>query len=124
MLESRFQSMAAQGSLQKGCVCGNSDLDEFSPGYLHCSRCETLVTRRDFDASISLVTDDTHDLYGHDYWYALQQRMGYPTIEARARQDLPERCVHWLRTLLKYKRPQGKLLELGCAHGGFVALAK
>jgi 2-polyprenyl-3-methyl-5-hydroxy-6-metoxy-1,4-benzoquinol methylase len=110
--------------LKKVCICGNADLGEFSPGYLRCTRCETLVARRDFDRSISYVTDDATDLYGREYWYSHQREMGYPDIETRARQDLPERCVHWLATLLKYKRPPAKLLELGCAHGGFVALAR
>src|SRR5208282_3199869 len=30
----------------------------------------------------------------------------------------------WLRTLLKYKTPPGRVLELGSAHGGFVALLR
>ncbi|MGQ9532551.1 MAG: class I SAM-dependent methyltransferase, partial [Desulfotomaculales bacterium] len=42
----------------------------------------------------------------------------------RARTDLPERCLYWLRTLLKYKLPPGRVLELGCGHGGFVALLR
>jgi SAM-dependent methyltransferase len=30
--------------------------------------------------------------------------------------------VHWLRAVLKYKLPPARTLELGAAHGGFVAL--
>src|ERR1051325_8281246 len=108
----------------KRCVCGNTVLREFSPDYFHCPRCETLIARRDFDASISLVTEDEDGLYGRDYWYSQQHDLGFPDIETRVRQDLPERCLHWLAALLKYKAPPGKLLELGCAHGGFVALAR
>jgi SAM-dependent methyltransferase len=42
----------------------------------------------------------------------------------RCRQDLSGRCVHWLRTLLAYRLPPGAVLELGCGHGGLVALAR
>src|SRR6516164_1327505 len=90
-------------SLRKQCVCGNVDLVDFSPAYLHCSKCQTLIARRYFDASISRVDDDAKDLYGREYWYSHQREMGYPDIEIRAQRDLPERCVHWLHTLLKYK---------------------
>ena len=30
--------------------------------------------------------------------------------------------MHWLQTLVKFKRPPAETIELGCAHGGFVAL--
>ncbi len=50
--------------------------------------------------------------------------MGITNIELRARTDLPERCLHWLKTLLRYRQPPASVLELGCAHGGFVALAR
>jgi SAM-dependent methyltransferase len=45
-------------------------------------------------------------------------------LYGRARQDLTERCVYWLKTLLKYKRPPGRVLELGAAYGAFVGLLK
>jgi SAM-dependent methyltransferase len=115
---------APSQSPERRCVCGNPDLQSFSPDYLRCPRCETLVLRHSFDSSISLVAEDESGLYGHDYWYSHQRDLGYPNIEARIRLDLPERCSHWLATLLKYKAPPGTFLELGCAHGGFVALAK
>ncbi|MGC2063330.1 MAG: methyltransferase domain-containing protein [Thermodesulfovibrionales bacterium] len=40
------------------------------------------------------------------------------------RNDLPERCLYWVRTLLEYKLPPAKVLELGSAHGGFVAMLR
>jgi 2-polyprenyl-3-methyl-5-hydroxy-6-metoxy-1,4-benzoquinol methylase len=40
----------------------------------------------------------------------------------RARLDLPERCTHWLSHLLARRLPPARVLELGCAHGGYVAL--
>src|SRR5216683_723919 len=101
----------------KVCVCGNADLQKYSPGYFRCTNCETLIAGRPFDASIASVGEDDTGLYGHEYWYSHQAGYGFPNIESRARQDLADRCVYWLRTLLKFKKPPGKILELGCAHG-------
>jgi len=71
------------------------------------------------------VRHDEKDFYGKNYWLSHQKDdLGYPDIYDRARSDLPERCVHWLRTVLKYKIPPARTLELGCAHGGFVALLR
>lgn len=94
------------------CWCGQSALEPFLEDYMLCPACGTLVSRaRDAQR------------YDRDYWYAHQEAdLGQPTIEARAREDLPERCVYWLRHFLRTCLPPGKVLELGCAHGGFTAL--
>jgi glycosyltransferase involved in cell wall biosynthesis/SAM-dependent methyltransferase len=77
-----------------------------------CSACGTLVSR---------LEDGEH--YGRDYWYGHQEAdLGQPSIEVRARRDLPERCVAWLQFFLRACLPPGEVLELGCAHGGFTAL--
>jgi glycosyltransferase involved in cell wall biosynthesis/SAM-dependent methyltransferase len=77
-----------------------------------CPACGTLVSRQ-----------EDGERYGRDYWYDHQTAdLGHPSIEARARQDLPERCVGWLRFLLSACLPPGGVMELGCAHGGFTAL--
>jgi len=107
---------------EKICVCGNRDLQEYSPTYLRCAYCDTLIVSRPFDASITNVAEDDTGLYGREYWYSHQAEYGFPNIEIRARQDLADRCVYWLQKLLKYKRPPGKVLELGSSHGAFLAL--
>ena len=105
------------------CWCGNDQLDDFSPGYLKCPRCETLIAMEMPAGDVTAVESDEAGLYGKDYWFSHQEdHIGYPNIVARSRTDLPERCVHWLRTVLKYKLPPGRTLELGAAHGGFVAM--
>ena len=107
------------------CWCGNTDLQVFSPDYLRCSQCETLVLRCMPARDVTRVRDDKTDLYGRDYHLKhLPEDFGYPDLATRVRTDLPERCLHWFRTLLKYKVPPGKALELGSAHGAFVALLR
>jgi 2-polyprenyl-3-methyl-5-hydroxy-6-metoxy-1,4-benzoquinol methylase len=69
------------------------------------------------------VKDDAKDFYGREYWFSHQtEDYHHPDIFQRARWDLPERSLFWLKTLFKYKVPPGKALELGSAHGGFVAM--
>lgn len=107
------------------CWCGNADLLGFSPGYRRCPACETLVSTRMPGPEIARVTDESRDLYGRDYWFSHQEAtLGLPNILARSRSDLPERCLHWLRAILRYRRPPGRVLELGSGHGGFVALLR
>ena len=70
------------------------------------------------------VADADTDLYGKNYYQKhLSEKYGYPDFATRVRTDLPERCLYWLRTLLKYKIPPARVLELGSAHGGFVAMS-
>jgi 2-polyprenyl-3-methyl-5-hydroxy-6-metoxy-1,4-benzoquinol methylase len=62
-------------------------------------------------------------LYDKDYWLGRQtEHHGLPDIGERARLDLPERCTHWLGRLLTLRLPPARVLEVGCAHGGYVAL--
>lgn len=107
------------------CWCGNTDLVTFSPNYLKCLACETLVAAQMPGPEIAQVLDDERDFYGHEYWFSHQERdLGLPTILARSRTDLPERCLYWLWTVLKYKLPSARVLELGSGHGGFVAMLR
>ncbi len=107
------------------CWCGNTKLEPFSPEYLLCSICHTLTLKQRADFNINQVTDDQSELYGKYYHLThLPQKYGYPEFDVRVRNDLPERCLYWLRTLLKYKPPPAKVLELGSGHGGFVAMLR
>jgi SAM-dependent methyltransferase len=108
------------------CWCGNTALEPFGPEFLRCADCQTIVSsRRGVSADVTAVGADESGLYGKDYWFGHQTSdIGLPDIVGRARADLPERCVHWLRTLLTYRPPPARVQELGSAHGGFVALLK
>ena len=110
---------------ERACWCGNRRLQEFSGNYAACPECGTLVSRVGLTAEQVRVRDDGRDYYGKEYWLSHQSDgLGLPTIHERARQDLPGRCLSWLQTLLSYKGPPARVLELGCAHGGFVALLR
>jgi 2-polyprenyl-3-methyl-5-hydroxy-6-metoxy-1,4-benzoquinol methylase len=107
----------------KTCWCGNDQLKKFSPEYLECSKCGTLVSSEGLGTEDIQVKNDDIDFYGKEYWFSHQtEHYGFPDIYQRARQDLVERCIYWLQTLLEYKLPPAAVLELGCSHGGSVAL--
>jgi 2-polyprenyl-3-methyl-5-hydroxy-6-metoxy-1,4-benzoquinol methylase len=109
----------------RACWCGNRRLQHYSGNYTSCPECGTLVSRVGLTPEQVRVQDDAQDYYGKEYWLSHQSEgLGLPAIHERARQDLPGRCLYWLQTLLAYKGPPGKVLELGCAHGGFVALLR
>jgi glycosyltransferase involved in cell wall biosynthesis/SAM-dependent methyltransferase len=71
-----------------------------------------------------LVHDDETDFYGEHYFDRIAALHNLPALGTRARADLPERCVHWLRGLLRYRQPPARILELGSSHGGFVAMMR
>ncbi len=105
------------------CWCGNLDLEPFSDEYLLCSRCNTIVLKSLVDKDIFTVKKNEDGLYGKSYWFEHQEKdLGYNNIITRARTDIPERVLYWLEVFLKYKIPPANTLELGCSHGGFVAI--
>ena len=105
------------------CWCGTSELIEFSENYSKCAHCGTLISQNSLSDEELVVKDDETDFYGKQYWIGHQKDdLGFPDIYERSRNDLTERNLHWLSTLLKYKLPPTQVLELGCSHGSFVAL--
>jgi 2-polyprenyl-3-methyl-5-hydroxy-6-metoxy-1,4-benzoquinol methylase len=107
------------------CWCGNENLSDWGDGYRRCDACQTLVANITPRQADPRVTDERGDLYGRDYWFDHQTReLNCPDIITRSRTDLSDRCIHWLRTLLQFKLPPAKVLEIGCAHGGFVAMLR
>jgi 2-polyprenyl-3-methyl-5-hydroxy-6-metoxy-1,4-benzoquinol methylase len=112
-------------SNMRACWCGNTELLAFSPEYGECRACGTLVYLKEMLPEQLLVRSDESDFYGKKYWLEHQQEdFGHADIHSRARSDLTERNLHWLKALLKYRLPPADVLELGCAHGSFVALMR
>jgi 2-polyprenyl-3-methyl-5-hydroxy-6-metoxy-1,4-benzoquinol methylase len=105
------------------CWCGAHELQTFSAEYARCSDCGTLVSLVGLSDAELQVSNDEADFYGRQYWLEHQSAdLGFPSIFQRSRNDLTDRNVHWLRTLLRYRLPPAKVLELGCSHGSFVGL--
>jgi SAM-dependent methyltransferase len=100
-------------SRERPCWCGDPGLEAYSEDYNVCRACGTLVSRATAKAS----------LYGEAYWTERQTKHhNLPGIHERARLDLPERCTQWLARLLTVRPPPARVLEVGCAHGAYVAL--
>jgi 2-polyprenyl-3-methyl-5-hydroxy-6-metoxy-1,4-benzoquinol methylase len=109
----------------RACWCGNTDFRPFGPEYGECTVCGTLAYLKEMPSNKLLVQNDELDFYGKSYWLERQQdAFGTGDIFTRARTDLTERNLHWLKALLKYSLPGAKALELGCSHGSFVALLR
>jgi len=109
----------------RACWCGNENLAPFNADYVECKACGTLVSLKSLTDEQLVVKDDETDFYGKQYWLDHQvQGLGIPAIQSRARIDLAERNLYWLNTLLKYRLPPAQIMELGCAHGSFVALMR
>ncbi len=104
------------------CWCGSDRLTPFGEHYLSCEDCDTLIAAEPPAGDVTRVGDDERGFYGRGYFFERQEELDHPDVETRARNDLAERCLTWLRTALGYRRPPGRTLELGCSHGGFVAL--
>jgi SAM-dependent methyltransferase len=108
----------------RSCWCGSALGEAIGPHYRRCTDCGAAVlvalpAPRHFD-----VADDEHDFYGKQYWTDYAKARELPDIVNRARADLSERCVFWLERLLAVVRPPGRILEIGCGHGGFVRLLR
>ncbi len=115
--------MSAGG--QRACWCGHGELHGYSPAYHVCRACGTLVSRAPLRPAAQPGQPAPGELYDQNYWSKRQtEHHGLPDITARARLDLPERGTHWLRHLLSLRLPPAKILEIGCAHGGYVALMR
>lgn len=86
------------------------------PLYSQCEDCGTFVLGR------APAADALRGYYSLDgYWREHQRRdCGFPPIEVRAVNDFQDRIPVW-HELLAQAQPQSRsMLEIGCAHGGFL----
>jgi glycosyltransferase involved in cell wall biosynthesis/SAM-dependent methyltransferase len=120
----RLAAPTPQRARPAGCWCGATDSEPFSPEYVRCKSCLTLYLSSPPADEFTRVDEFDRGFYGVDYWLSHQKNVHDPPREERARTDLPERNVYWLSHLLR-RVPLGKrVLEIGCAHGSFVALMR
>jgi len=106
------------------CWCGGDLGEPVAPRYRRCVACGSAVLAARPAAEHFRVVDDEHDFYGRTYWTEYAEARSFPDICARARSDLSERCVFWIARLLEAVHPPGRVLEIGCGHGGFVKLMR
>ncbi|WP_158299350.1 class I SAM-dependent methyltransferase [Paenibacillus antri] len=107
------------------CWCGSTDLQKYNEQYVKCMSCSTLLNSPRFVSEYFEVENDNNDFYGKNYWLQHQtESFGHPDIRKRSREDLTQRCLYWLNTILKYKMPPTRSLELGCGPGTLVHLMK
>jgi SAM-dependent methyltransferase len=98
-------------------------LVDHSKTHFLCRSCGTLVARKAPFSCDSDISDDKTGFYGMGYWLEYQTKtLDLPDIYERSIQDLPDRCVYWLKNIMQYKPPPARLLEVGCGHGAAVAL--
>ncbi len=107
----------------RSCWCGNTELQPFSEDYAYCPTCGTLVRRQWPERSPAEKTEAYARYWAGDPEVrALIAREVQPILEERARSYLTERAPYWLNTLLQYRLPPARLLEVGSGPGAFVGL--
>ena len=106
------------------CWCGNKHFAPFSGDYLQCRDCDTLVSKTGLTTEELEVGIDESAFYGKEYWLSgmAGEGKGFADIFERSRGELVERNLYWCKTILSLKPPPARILELGCSHGGLLAL--
>jgi len=119
------ESMPNKDSGQiRACWCGGELTDSIHPGYSRCADCATFVLKK------QLNPEQLRQFYSfNNYWhgYAVNVK-ALPPIEQRAVDDFNNRIPIWfdlLRQLVRKFNPKPNLLlEIGCAHGGFLSYCR
>jgi hypothetical protein len=78
------------------CWCGQTDLAEFSPEYLRCENCQTLVLTNWPPAEQFDVVHDASDFYGRRYYESHLNSGLRASKPGRASAQRPERAMYAL----------------------------
>ncbi len=98
------------------CWCGGELNSSVHPLYGRCHSCGAHVLHRNYSPA-DLASFYTLDHYWHEHQVSISK---YPPIEERAVNDLKDRVPFWHGLLKSIKPTITSLLEIGCAHGGFL----
>lgn len=106
--------------MEKKCWCGGKLVKSVHEQYGTCTNCGTLVYKSD------IVQEKLKDFYTLDnYWNNHVVKVsGGQSIEERSEEDFNGRIQIWYDLLTSRKSNIKSLLEIGCAHGGFLSYAK
>ena len=102
------------------CWCGGILKSSIHPSYYECQNCKTFVVK-DTPSQQKLENFYTFDGYWNDY---VANKFGYPSIQERAEIDFRDRIPIWFKILKTFKPDAESVLEIGCAHGGFLYFCK
>lgn len=119
--EHRMINSESQSSLSTFvCWCEGSLGDSVHPLYVKCQKCGTHIVRN------KLSSEQLKEFYTlNGYWHEYQEKVdNYPSIEQRSYDDFGNRIPVWHEILCRYKPEPEYLLEIGCAHGGFLHYAQ
>jgi 2-polyprenyl-3-methyl-5-hydroxy-6-metoxy-1,4-benzoquinol methylase len=103
------------------CWCGGLLADtHIHPDYLRCSECGTFVSLE------QPSSDELREYYGFEsYWHdAMRNVYNQPVIEQRAENDRYDRIEFWWNDVSTLTDKRWSMLEIGCAHGAFLNVAR
>jgi ADP-heptose:LPS heptosyltransferase/2-polyprenyl-3-methyl-5-hydroxy-6-metoxy-1,4-benzoquinol methylase len=108
------------GPHDRRCWCGGELVRSTHPLYGQCASCGTQVLRE------MLSEEKLREFYTMGgYWHEYQNVLAnFPTIEQRSVNDFHDRIPFWHQLLSRYNPQPERLLEIGCAHGGFLSYAR
>ncbi len=104
----------------KRCWCGATANPSIHEEYLQCTNCGTFISKYDI-SNEKLKNFYSFDGYWHDH---VVNKFGYPSIEERSKVDFEYRIPLWFSILKKFKPNAKSVLEIGCAHGGFLYMCR
>jgi len=104
----------------KRCWCGAKTKPSLHEAYLQCINCGTFISKDEI-SNEKLKNFYSFDGYWHDH---VVNKFGYPSIEERSEVDFKDRIPLWFSILKKFKPDAKSVLEIGCAHAGFLYMCK
>lgn len=107
---------AHKAACERTCWCGGELGQSVNPLYKTCRCCGTQVLEKLY------TEEELKHFYSRDgYWHDRQvQVFSFPPIEERAVNDFKDRIPVWYQVLSLYNKAPRRLMEIGCAHGGFL----
>jgi predicted O-methyltransferase YrrM/SAM-dependent methyltransferase len=114
--QTQAEEVRQEAAVARTCWCGGHLGRSVNPLYKACDECGTQVLER-------LYTEQElkHFYSVGGYWHDRQVNIfNFPPIEERAVNDFKDRIPVWHEVMSRYKVAPRRVMEIGCAHGGFL----